>query len=131
MTRINLIPPVELTDRHLIAEYRELPRIFGLVLRAVLRGESPLDPKNPKEYTLGTGHLRFFYPRLTFCFNRYRALIDECVSRGFRVQYTEPDEQWKNSIPKEWWQDYKPTIKAIELNRSRIRQRLEEASKPR
>ena len=31
MTRINLLPPSQLADQHLIAEWRELPRIFGLV----------------------------------------------------------------------------------------------------
>lgn len=31
MTRINLLPASELTDQHLIAEYRELPRIFTIV----------------------------------------------------------------------------------------------------
>jgi deoxyribonuclease V len=31
MTRINLLPPSELADQHLLAEWRELPRIFGLV----------------------------------------------------------------------------------------------------
>lgn len=29
MTRINVVPVTELTDKHLLAEYRELPRIFG------------------------------------------------------------------------------------------------------
>jgi len=28
MTRINLINPEKLTDQHLLAVYRELPRIF-------------------------------------------------------------------------------------------------------
>lgn len=31
MTRINLLPPSELADQYLLAEWRELPRIFGLV----------------------------------------------------------------------------------------------------
>jgi len=31
MTRINCAPKKELSDKHLAAEYRELPRIFGLV----------------------------------------------------------------------------------------------------
>ena len=34
MTRINTMPPEHLTDQHLFAEYRELPRIFALVLLA-------------------------------------------------------------------------------------------------
>gem|GEM_PF-2001583 len=31
MTRINLVSPSVLADQHLIAEWRELPRIFGSV----------------------------------------------------------------------------------------------------
>lgn len=35
MTRINLTLVSELTDQHLIAEYRELPRVFGIVRKHV------------------------------------------------------------------------------------------------
>ena len=30
MTRINVVPPRLLLDEHLLAEYRELPRVFAL-----------------------------------------------------------------------------------------------------
>ena len=43
MTRINCVPPSELTVQHLVAEYRELPRIFALVRAAIARGERPDD----------------------------------------------------------------------------------------
>ena len=49
MTRINGIPPQELTGPHLVAEYRELPRIFALVRAAAARGARPEDPRNPLE----------------------------------------------------------------------------------
>lgn len=55
MTRINCVPVEELTDKHLLAEYRELPRIFNLA-RAV--------EDAPTEYVLGTGHMKFFYDKL-------------------------------------------------------------------
>ena len=60
MTRINCVPPSELTVQHLVAEYRELPRIFALVRAAIARGERPDDTRNPTEYRLGSGHVRFF-----------------------------------------------------------------------
>lgn len=41
MTRINVIEPSRLSDQHLGAEYRELPRVFGLVRDAIARGERP------------------------------------------------------------------------------------------
>lgn len=60
MTRINLVPVSELSDQHLIAEYRELPRIFNLVLNAQYKGKYPLDFKISDTYLLGTGHVTFF-----------------------------------------------------------------------
>ena len=33
MTRINCIPPAELSDKHLLAEFHELPRVFTHVLK--------------------------------------------------------------------------------------------------
>jgi len=41
MTRINLVPPEELCDQHLLAELRELPRIPN----AVLKGRYPMGSK--------------------------------------------------------------------------------------
>lgn len=49
MTRINLVPPAELCDQHLLAEHRELTRIPN----AVLKGKFSLDGQ-PNEYKLGT-----------------------------------------------------------------------------
>lgn len=51
MTRINCVAPIELTTKHLVAEYRELPRIYNLVRAAIKRGERPSDARNPKHYT--------------------------------------------------------------------------------
>lgn len=42
MTRINLVPPKELTDQHLMREYQELPRIVGLVRKAIHKERKPL-----------------------------------------------------------------------------------------
>lgn len=49
MTRINLIPPSELHYKHLVAEYRELPRVFGLVRRAQANGWSIRNIKLPPQ----------------------------------------------------------------------------------
>lgn len=127
MTRINCIPPSELTDAHLGSEYRELPRVFGLALAAHERGELPDDPRNPAEYTLGKGHVRFFYNKLAWCAARYYALVQECRRRGRKVSFEElgPAAQL---IPQQWWGDWRPTAAAQELNRSRIQQRLLEAA---
>jgi hypothetical protein len=121
MTRINVIDPKELTRQHLIAEYKELPRIFTLVRKAIIRGESPNDKRNPNEYTLGKGHVRFFYPRLGWLKRRFLALVNEMQRRGYSPQFTSQDI---SDIPLEWCGDYDPTEIAITINRARIKDRL-------
>ncbi len=122
MTRINCIPPSELSGPHLVAEYRELPRIFGLARAAWERGEKFDDERNPKAYTLGKGHVRFFYPRLGFLVKRQRAIIVEMKLRGYKPTFADP-ERLLDGIPKEWCADWIPDREAIALNRQRIKER--------
>ncbi len=88
MTRINCIPTSELSGPHLVAEYRELPRVFALVRAAISRGESPTDPRNPPAYTLGKGHVRFIYSRFSYLAKRQASLIAEMQRRGYRPSST-------------------------------------------
>jgi len=121
MTRINCVPVEELTDKHLVAEYRELPRVFGLVDAAHARGESPYDERNPKEYTLGAGHVRFFYPRLWYLHDRFGQLVVEMQKRGFKPKHTKIPEC---TAPSSFWQNWEPTEEALKINRDRIQDRL-------
>ena len=123
MTRINCIPPQELTGPHLVAEYRELPRIFTLARAAIERGEKPDDPRNPRSYTLGKGHVRFFYPRLGFLVKRQKALIDEMLRREYQPSYRTTEHLIEN-IPALWCADWQPDEAAIALNKARIAERL-------
>lgn len=123
MTRINCIPPDELTRAHLVAEYRELPRIFSLVRAAITRGESPDDPRNPTEYRLGAGHVRFFYPRLGYLAKRQAALVAEMLARGYAPGFTQTDHLL-DGIPPDWCGDWQPSSQALSLNRARIAERL-------
>lgn len=125
MTRINCIPVSELSDEHLGAEYRELPRVFGLVLGAVARGERPDDPRNPTDYVLGPGHVRFFYPRLAYIVQRYVQLVRECRRRGRTVAY-EGLPAAAEQIPGEWFGKWMPDDRALFINRARIMDRLYE-----
>jgi deoxyribonuclease (pyrimidine dimer) len=115
MTRINLIPPQDLHDKHLLAEYRELPRIFKLARVA---------PDAPQTYTLGKGHVTFFYDKLKFLYKRQVALVKEMRSRGFTCNYDPASllsyKQEKPSL----WNDYQPTALAIGINAHRIQDRL-------
>jgi len=123
MTRINCVPVEELTDKHLGAEYRELPRLFGQILKAIERGEQPNDKRNPKQYKLGTGHTRFFYDKTCWLCKRYYNLVAECQKRGRVVNFPAPPPIVFD-IPIEWWNDWQPTPEAMELNRQRIQERL-------
>ena len=122
MTRINCIDPALLSDKHLGAEYRELPRVFGLVRDAIARGESPADPRNPGQYVLGAGHVRFFYPRLGYLLTRYQQLCDECHARGRAVNFGNP-ASLAEGIPAAWFGQWVPDDAARALNIDRINQR--------
>ena len=123
MTPINLIPPQDLIRKHLLAEYRELPRVFGLVWDQVKKGNTPDKIKIPQKYTLGTGHVKFFYNKLDFLRERFTMLVEEMKSRGYKPSYTRIAPYFTDEIPSEWWGDYQPTIDAIYLSKQRIEHR--------
>lgn len=115
MTRINCVPPSELTDKHLIAEYRELPRIFRLARTC---------PEAPRRYTLGTGHMKFFYNKLNFLFKRQCLLVKEMRRRGFKVNYDPTDLPINYKHKAHLFGDWIPTEEAMRINRQRITERL-------
>ena len=118
MTRINLVDPRTLHSKHLLAEYRELPRVFKLVEAAEKRCTVV---RIPESYVLGTGHVTFFYDKLQYLADRFKAIVSECKSRGFNITHTEVPVV---TVDQRWWQGYKPTAAAIELNQARIKDRM-------
>ena len=116
MTRINLVPPEELCDQHLLAEHRELTRIPNAVAKGKfhLKGQST-------EYKLGEGHVRFFFNKLAFLKKRYDALHAECKARGFNVQYI-----WNETLPDDpsLWLDYEPQRRRYRLIGNVFRKRM-------
>lgn len=72
MTRINTIDPTYLLDQHLFAEFREITRISSLA--------RPL--ANYGNYTMGTGHMKFFYDKGAFLAARLTKLQAEMDRRG-------------------------------------------------
>lgn len=119
MTRINCVPVQELSGPHLVAEYRELPRVFALAQRAALRGTLV----QPPEYTLGKGHMLFFYTRLGYLAQRHQQLIEEMKRRGYRPSFSGMRREDFPDIPDAYWCDWVPTIEAMRLNRQRIEER--------
>lgn len=124
MTRINLVPPAELSRLHLVAEYRELPRIFALAHKASL-SPKPWTHKQPSAYTLGTGHVLFWYDKLGYLADRHRDLVQEMLARGYKPTLTEClREQWQGKIAQGYWKGYQATEEASEVNRGRIAERI-------
>lgn len=75
MTRINLIAPALLTNKQILAEYRELPRIINR-----LAAGNPY--KNiPAQFTMGKGHESFFGNKLWFLHKRHIAILAELARR--------------------------------------------------
>jgi deoxyribonuclease (pyrimidine dimer) len=124
MTRINCVPPIILSDRHLLAEHHELPRVFGLARMRVLSGNLYASML-PGEYTLGRGHVLFFYCRLKWLRRRFFALREEMRARGMQPSVKEP--YLAEELDERLQGDWAPTPEAIQLNLERIALRLSEA----
>ena len=116
MTRINCIPVTELVNKHLVAEYRELPRVFKL---------ARVGADGPPAYTLGKGHVLFFYNKLDYCYLRQHELYNEMIKRGYKPQFN-PTHLYIDFFnkKKKLWNDWTPTPEAQAINRQRIAERL-------
>ena len=121
MTRINIIEPSELTDQHLIAEYREIFMV-GSSLQRSLKSKNWNPNDIPIKFTLNTGHVKFFYDKGKYLSNRYDTLRGEMKARGMTPDVTRvfKKEQW----PDELWNDWIPTIEDYKLIRQRIEERI-------
>lgn len=114
MTRINVISVEELSDQHLIAEYRELPRCI----------KQKINVKNaPTTYCLGTGHMKWAASHPSFLLDRYCKLCDEMDWRGFRINYSYADlallaAKFGKIFNK--YSKYEIKEKDIELNKNRL-----------
>ena len=127
MTRINVINPQELTRQHLIAEIRELPRVFTMVKNWRSSGINYYNfrrlKKQPTEYTLGTGHMCMFADKLGWLARRYEALCNEWRSRVYNIQQVSYEDLIQG-IDKSFLGDYNVTQEALRINRQRIADRL-------
>lgn len=121
MTRINLVPPSELTNRHLIAEYREIFMVPA-ALKRTLRSKRGYDSKRiPKNFTLNTNHVTFFYDKLGYLYKRYNLLIEEMKNRGMNP---DPSRLFPMDCPKENYGDWIPSEDDMNIVRERIALRI-------
>lgn len=102
MTRINAgISVEELPSKLLLAELREIKRIPNLISK----GKYSLQGI-PDKFTLGTGHVKFFYNKGLYLWNRYQALRNEALSRGYNV--SDFSESW-SEYPSHLYNDWQDT----------------------
>tara|TARA_Y100001970_G_scaffold175423_1_gene213962 strand:- start:483 stop:884 length:402 start_codon:yes stop_codon:yes gene_type:complete len=123
MTRINLVNPKELTDQHLVAEYREIFMV-GSSLQRSMKSKSWNKTINniPKEFTLNKGHVTFFYNKGKYLDLRYTKLVNEMKRRGMKP---DPKRKFKKSQwPKYLYNDWKPNAKDLQIIRKRINEKI-------
>ena len=138
MTRINLVPPRELMDQHLFAEFREIKMVPKSLRRSLdaarkrCRGhEIPLElvrKSIPAEYTLNTGHVSFFYDKASYLRRRYAELRAELVRRGVNFNKDSELDTDGNLCISSFNNDYTPTFAALQIIRTRIAEKI--AMKP-
>jgi len=86
MTRINAHIQVKtLCDRHLIAEYREILRPNKLAINKAQKEGKSLLNNIQQTFTLGTGHVTFFYDKLKYIELRFNLLKTELINRGINA----------------------------------------------
>ena len=126
MTRINIIPVSDLTDQHLIAEYREITMVPAALTRTLNSKLGFSEKKIPAKFTLNTGHVYFFYDKGLYLNKRYDVLVKEMILRGFSpdVKRVFP----KEVFPSELFNDWMPSIEDQEIVRVRIKEKI--AMKP-
>ena len=127
MTRINIVSPSELTDQHLIAEYREIFMVAGSLNRTLNSKIGYKKSRVPKRYTLNSGHVYFFYNKGKYLDNRYNELVNEMKLRGFKP---DPNRIFpkKVFVDNELYNDWMPTVEDTKIIRQRIKIRIN--SKP-
>lgn len=96
--------------------------MFALIRAAQARGESPADIRNPLRYTLGKGHVRFFYNKIGWLVERFYELVREMRARGYRVGYPAPPIEGLSWVHRDSY--FEPDAQALEINRKRILDRL-------
>lgn len=110
MTRINCIDVELLTDKHLCAEYRELPRISNA---------ARVCDDAPERYKMGTGHMKFFFDKGEFLRRRFEdEIVPEMQRRGFATNFPK-----YRVHPSGLNNDWQPDADAIAINMARLRER--------
>ncbi|MCA9485382.1 MAG: pyrimidine dimer DNA glycosylase/endonuclease V [Nanoarchaeota archaeon] len=114
MVRVNLVPPRELMDQHLVAEYVEIMMLVGHTKKY------PSLDGIPETYRLGEGHIKFFKNKLGYLKKRHELISREMKRRGFR---TDKKLDLKG-FGKEYFVDWVPGEKDFKVIRKRLREKI-------
>lgn len=127
MTRINVIPVKELANQHLMAEWREIFHVHARLGESI-NSKNGLDfNKIPNKYTFGSGHIYFFYNKLSYLLDRHSEVYRELLRRNYNVQFRQyPVDNFM--LIKDKLVNYKPSEEDIKVNYERVSARL--AQKP-
>jgi deoxyribonuclease (pyrimidine dimer) len=125
MTRINADYELKkLMDQHLMAEYRELPMVIAALKRSLrTQPVNTVLKKIPNSFTLNSGHVTFFYNKLTFLSKRYDRLVIELKERGYKL-----DGERKldfTGIPEVFFRDWQARDKDNLLVEARINEKIQ------
>lgn len=102
----------ELPDKLLLAELREIKRIPNVIR------QGKYNPTGiPEQFTLGPGHVKFFYNKLEYLLNRYTSLREEALARGFNV--SDWSAAWEG-VPTQLMNDYVETERDRQILLQRI-----------
>lgn len=118
MTRINIIPPKELTDQHLVAEYSETLMLRANLDRTLKSKKGFIESKVPEKFTLNKGHCYFFYNKGEYIHKRFESLKREMYKRGFTPIHNL--STWPQYLRKNW----RPTERDKSIVRKRIVEKI-------
>lgn len=125
MTRINLVPPQELMDQHLFAEFREIKMVPKSLARSIAaRGVQGVQKRIPTAFTLNTGHVSFFYDKGAYLVERYALLRQELERRGINFNRESELDPDGTMLVAPWCGHYTATPEALRIIRTRIAEKI-------
>lgn len=119
MARVNVgVNPKFLSDQHLIAEAVEIT----MIVNGLRANNWTIKSQVPAEFTLNTGHINFFKPKLLYLQRRLLDLNAEITRRGFKAGNTID----LPNLPqvKRFYYDWAPSTRDTKIVRERIVERL-------
>lgn len=125
MTRINLVPPQELMDQHLFAEFREIKMVPKSLARSIAaRGVQGVLERIPSAFTLNTGHVSFFYDKGAYLVERYALLRLELERRGINFNRESELDPDGTMLATPWCGHYTATPEALHIIRTLIAEKI-------